>query len=184
MGTLRVLPLFLAAVPLAFLGCTRESTPPKADVPVAKKDVAKKEPNNGTTKAADVNAPAVSKLLAKVANVSSSMNHYEKVLADPSGVHFLVYVASFPISRDDVQEVISQGLEKPAVSALIKLIQEKKSSTDKADRLVGSQAMIALSYFGPSAREATPLLEELQNHKDKAVGSTAKLALAEIGKTK
>ncbi len=85
MGILRVLPLFVVAVPLAFLGCTRESTPPKADVPVAKKDVAKKEPNNGTTKATDVNVPAVSTLLAKVAAITpEDVTRYEKFLEEPT----------------------------------------------------------------------------------------------------
>ena len=51
-GTLRFLPFFLSAVILASLGCARDSTPPKADVAVGKKDVAKKEANNGTTNAA------------------------------------------------------------------------------------------------------------------------------------
>ena len=42
MGTVRFLPAFLSVVILAVSGCTRDSTPPKADNPVAKNEVTKK----------------------------------------------------------------------------------------------------------------------------------------------
>lgn len=43
MGTLRFLPVFLSTVILASLGCARDSTPSKPDVPGVKKEAAKKK---------------------------------------------------------------------------------------------------------------------------------------------
>ena len=131
----------------------------------------------------DHNPPALKKLLAKVIAISpDKVTRYEMFLRDPTGLNFLLYVATLDDTRVEVQDAINLGLEKPAVSALVKLIQEKKSSTHKADLLICAQSIIAVDHFGSHAKEAATLLGELQNHKDKAVGTAAKLALEDINK--
>ena len=69
------------------------------------------------------------------------------------------------------------GLAKPAVSELIKLIQEKKSSPDKSDLLICAQAINTLGEFGPLARDVSPQLEELRDHSEIVVKAAAIPAL-------
>jgi hypothetical protein len=105
---------------------------------------------------------------------------YEKFLREPSASNAFFYLGTLPYTGDDVQDIVKLGLEKPAIVALIQLIQEKKNSSDKADLLMCGQSIKALGQFGPHAREVIPLLAELQTSRDNAVGSSAKLAIASI----
>ena len=150
---------------------------PKADGPVAKKE----GPDSKVTPDSTIDQPALKKLLAKVTNISpADVAQYEKFLSDPSYLNAILYQGSLPYTGDDVRDAINLGLEKLAIAALIRLIQEKKNSTDKADLLICAQSIKALGQFRSHAKEATPLLAELQNYKDNAVGSAAKLALEDI----
>jgi hypothetical protein len=123
----------------------------------------------------------VKKLLGTVAAITPEhVTLYERFLKDRNFLNATVYQGSLSHTGDDVREVMSQGLEKPAVSALIALIQEKKPSADKRDLLICAQAVKALGQFGASAEDAVSQLAGLQNHEDVAVGSAAKLALNAI----
>ena len=150
---------------------------PKADGPVAKKE----GPDSKVTPDSTIDQPALKKLLAKVTAITpDDVARYEKFLDAPSLLNAIAYQGTLPYTGDDVRDAINLGLEKLAIAALIRLIQEKKNSTDKADLLICAQSIKALGQFRSHAKEATPLLAELQNYKDNAVGSAAKLALEDI----
>ena len=150
---------------------------PKADGPVAKKE----GPDSKVTPDSTIDQPVLKKLLAKVTAITpDDVARYEKFLDAPSLLNAIAYQGTLPYTGDDVRDAINLGLEKLAIAALIRLIQEKKNSTDKADLLICAQSIKALGQFGSHAKEATPLLAKLQNNKDNAVGSSAKLALADI----
>jgi hypothetical protein len=161
-------------------GPVAQSPSPKVDVPVAQEE----SPDSQGTPGLTDNPPALKKLLAKVTAISpDDVARYENLLREPSLVNLLMYnLGKGSYAGDEVRGAINLGLEKPAVSALIKLIQEKKSSTDKADLLICAQAIRALGQFSPAAREAAILLAELQNYKDIAVRSAAELALSDLNK--
>lgn len=126
-------------------------------------------------------SPVLKKLLAEVTAISlDDVVRYEKFLSDRTFLNAMAYQGALGDAGDEVRDVINLGLEKSAVSTLIKLIQQKSRSTDKADLLICRQSIRALGHFGPLAREATQLLDDLQNSQDNAVGSAAKLALKDI----
>jgi len=167
---------------LGYGGGVLESPPLKADVSIGKSE----DPDSNVT-SDSTNAPqALRKLLAKVTAISpEDLTRYETLLRDPTPINLLLYHANQgpPGSTcAEVQEAINLGLEKPAVSALIKLIQETKSSTDKAELLSCAQSIKALGQFSSSAREAALLLAELQNHKNIAVRSAAEYALSDLNR--
>jgi hypothetical protein len=76
-----------------------------------------------------------------------------------------------------VQKVISSGDEKVAVPALVRFLERKRLSKDMFDTFVIANALDALKYFGPKAKEATPTIEKFRNHEDSMIKASASSAL-------
>lgn len=148
MDSHRFIAVFHSALIFTFLGCVRDSTPPKADVPVAKNQGARNEsakkqvaikaaPDSKVKSDLTDNPEAVSKLLRNVADISpDDVTRYETFLDDPTSINATAYQGALPYTGDDVRGVIRLGLEMPAVSALLKFVQQKQNSTDKSDLLI------------------------------------------------
>lgn len=172
MRTPRFLSLLLSALIVAFAGCTRDSTPPKADVTATKKEPPPSVPGPKPT---DSVPGSVHKLVGEVKDVSQFENKHLDAF-------------SLLMRQGEIADVLvgvqNDGAESYVVPELLKLINDKRASKKRSDQLVVNQAVFVLGELGPKAQEAAPTLKDLLNHEEKLVSGQASLALEVMNGTK
>jgi hypothetical protein len=126
--------------------------------------------------------PPVKNLVTTVTTISpDDLRRYETFLRDRNALGALLFEGGFRSTRPEVDEAVKLGLQKPALAALARVVQDKKRSADKADVLACARAIKAIGQFGPAARDMAPPLAELAGHQEPAIAAAVKIALTGIG---
>lgn len=141
-------------------------------------DVGPKPPPSETS---PQGAKAVATLLARVGSVDDeNVRNYEKMLATRNALDIFLFEGTLPMLDPEIREIRSRGAEKPAVAALIKIIQEKQNSSSKKDLIICGQALRALGQLGVAAAEALPMVKGLKAHGEMVVALRAGEAFEEV----